>query len=91
MRCAALVGVMALAGCVGGAPEIVAQTPGSIEIKCIGALVPQCASPQAVADVAEAHCAKYGQVAQQTQLRQSQSGNREVTFACVAPGPKAAR
>jgi hypothetical protein len=53
------------------------------KIKCVGNdLAPACASPQAVADTAEHHCARYGLVAQQSQLRQSQSGNRWVTFIC---------
>lgn len=74
-----------LAGCTGaGAPVVVSRTPASIEIACVGGqLDPKCASPQAVADIAENHCAGFGLVAQQSALRTSVSGNRWVTFICV--------
>lgn len=90
MRYKLLLVALMLGGCAGrtgpGVPTIVAQTPGSIEIKCVGSIgVPECASPQAVAGVAEKHCAGYGLVAQQSQLRTSPSGNRWATYICVAP------
>jgi hypothetical protein len=87
MRYVLLVGTAALCGCAGaGTPEIVSQTPASIEIRCVGDLIiPECGSPQAVADVADKHCAGFGLIAQQSQIRTSPSGNRWVTYICVAP------
>lgn len=77
-RRATLGAVLLLAGCA--KPEIVAQTPGSVEIACAGFT---CTDPQAVADLAEKHCRQYGLDAQSNHLRMSESGNRWETFSCV--------
>jgi hypothetical protein len=66
-------------------PHIEAQTPAGIEIDCFGGLT--CSqSPQALADLAQAHCRKYGLNAQQDRLNTSASGRRWVTYKCVAAG-----
>jgi hypothetical protein len=58
--------VLLLGICVAScaSPKVVSYTPGGIEIDCMGGL--RCSSsPQDLANLAQDHCRKYGQNAQQ--------------------------
>jgi len=77
-----LIGALLLSGCAGAEPKIIAATPASVEIQCIGVFT-NCRSPQAVADAAETHCRKYGLHARQTSVARAPSGNEDAIFACV--------
>jgi len=75
-------GCMLMLSACAGEPKVISQTPGSIEIACVGE-ISGCASPQAVADLAQAHCQKYNLDARQSSIAMSPSGNRWVTYSCV--------
>jgi len=83
VRGVAVVGLL-LTGCsaMQAKPQIVASTPASVEIECMG-LVP-CSSPQVVADAAQAHCQQYGLNAQARTVARAPSGNERAIFDCVA-------
>jgi hypothetical protein len=76
----ALVLVLSAASCM--SPKVVSQTPGSIEIDCKSGI--SCAaSAQELADMAQEHCNKFGQNAQQDRMLESATGNRWVRYKCV--------
>jgi hypothetical protein len=81
-RLAILLGALATAGCAAAEPKIISATPASVEIQCIGAV--PCKSAQSVADLAEAHCQKYGLHARQSMLSRAPSGNEDAVFSCTA-------
>jgi hypothetical protein len=81
--------VLAMASCLASCayPEIVSETPGGIEISCATGFT--CRSSRLdLLDLAQEHCRKYGQKAQQDQLTSNATGKQWATYKCVplAPG-----
>jgi hypothetical protein len=72
-----------LTGCVATAePRVIAETPASISYECRGAISSCRATPQDVANAAQAHCQKIGKNAQQKELGVAPSGDFRAVFVC---------
>jgi hypothetical protein len=76
-------GLITLAACAAATPHIVSQTPGGVQIECVSAGPTGCTSPQAVADMAQSHCQRYGLDAQQRSIQQSAAGDIWASYVCV--------
>ena len=67
-------------------PEIVSQTPGSLEIECAAGLTCR-SSRQEIEQMAQDHCRKYGQNARQDSISSSATGRQWAAYKCVPAGP----
>jgi hypothetical protein len=63
-------------------PQIVSETPEGIEISCTGGFTCR-STPLDLFDMAERHCRKYEQKAQQDQLSSGATGKQWATYKCV--------
>jgi hypothetical protein len=78
---------MALGGCAAATPDIVSQTPGSIDLQCAGC------SQQTLADAAQQHCRQYSLDAQEKGILRDGLLIKRQVFDCVnnANGPAQAK
>ena len=89
-RSCAAMGLAAVLAACASAPaddsiKIVSATPASIELACYdaGLVWGKCPTPQAITDVAERHCQKYGRHAATAEVRSAPVGNSWSLYQCV--------
>jgi hypothetical protein len=82
--CMTAIAIVAV-GCMAttGDPRVIAETPASISYECIGSVGGCKATPQQIADMAQAHCRRTGKNAQQSSMGIAPSGNMRATFICT--------